>query len=77
MEFTLPEAILQFKQGIGRLIRTQTDIGAMVVLDGRITTRRYGEQFVDALPAAPVVRQAIAEAARDIRQFLPPADQAK
>ena len=77
MEFTLPEAILQFKQGIGRLIRTQTDIGAVVVLDGRITTRRYGEQFVDALPAAPVVRQAIAETARDIRQFLPPADQAK
>ncbi len=72
MEFTLPAAILQFRQGIGRLIRTQSDIGAAVILDGRIATRRYGSQFLDALPPAPVIREPLSAVAKDIREFLPP-----
>jgi ATP-dependent DNA helicase DinG len=53
-EFSLPEAILKFRQGVGRLIRTKTDNGIIVVLDNRILTKRYGQMFLDALPRCPV-----------------------
>jgi ATP-dependent DNA helicase DinG len=53
-EFSLPEAILKFRQGVGRLIRTKTDRGIVVVLDNRVLTKRYGQAFLDALPKCPV-----------------------
>ncbi|HXG48028.1 MAG TPA: helicase C-terminal domain-containing protein, partial [Methylomirabilota bacterium] len=53
-EFSLPEAILKFRQGIGRLIRARTDSGIIVVLDNRILTKRYGQAFLDAAPKCPV-----------------------
>jgi len=53
-EFSLPEAILKFRQGVGRLIRTKTDTGIIVVLDNRILTKKYGQAFLDALPPCPV-----------------------
>ena len=53
-EFSLPEAILKFRQGVGRLIRTKTDTGIVVVLDNRILTKQYGQAFLDALPQCPV-----------------------
>ena len=53
-EFSLPEAILKFRQGVGRLIRTTTDTGIVVVLDNRILTKRYGQAFIDAMPECPV-----------------------
>ncbi|MFQ5413050.1 MAG: ATP-dependent DNA helicase [Phycisphaerae bacterium] len=57
MEFQLPEAVLKFKQGFGRLIRTRTDRGMVVILDPRIQTKRYGGRFLDALPDCEVVMQ--------------------
>ncbi len=53
-DFSLPEAILKFRQGVGRLIRTGTDSGIVVVLDNRILTKRYGQQFLDSIPKCPV-----------------------
>jgi ATP-dependent DNA helicase DinG len=53
-DFSLPEAILKFRQGVGRLIRTKTDTGIVVVLDNRILLKRYGRAFLDALPKCPV-----------------------
>jgi ATP-dependent DNA helicase DinG len=53
-EFSLPEAILKFRQGVGRLIRTKADTGIVVVLDNRILTKQYGQSFLDALPKCPV-----------------------
>lgn len=53
-EFSLPEAILKFRQGVGRLIRTTSDRGIVVVLDNRVLTKRYGQAFLDALPKCPV-----------------------
>lgn len=53
-EFSLPEAILKFRQGVGRLIRTKTDEGIIVVLDNRILNKRYGQAFLDAIPKCPV-----------------------
>jgi ATP-dependent DNA helicase DinG len=54
MEYSLPEAILKFRQGIGRLIRTKTDQGIIVVLDNRVLTKRYGQAFLDAAPKCPM-----------------------
>ncbi|MEM9412230.1 MAG: helicase C-terminal domain-containing protein, partial [Planctomycetota bacterium] len=51
-EYQLPEAIIKFKQGFGRLIRSQTDTGMVVVLDPRIHSKPYGRQFVNSLPPA-------------------------
>ena len=48
-ELSLPEAIIRFKQGFGRLIRTKTDTGIFVVLDPRINSREYGQQFWNSL----------------------------
>ncbi len=49
-EYQLPEAILRFRQGFGRLIRTQFDRGVVAVLDRRIITKRYGKMFLQSLP---------------------------
>ncbi len=53
-EYSLPEAILKLRQGIGRLIRTKSDRGIIVILDKRIVTRPYGRAFMQALPKCPV-----------------------
>ena len=53
-EYSLPEAILKLRQGVGRLIRTKTDRGIIVVLDNRIVTKPYGRAFMQALPKCPV-----------------------
>jgi ATP-dependent DNA helicase DinG len=54
--YTLPEAALRLKQGFGRLIRTQEDRGAILVLDDRILTRRYGPYLRQSLPPAPLAK---------------------
>jgi len=54
MDYQLPEAILKFKQGFGRLVRTRNDRGKVVVLDRRIKTRQYGRLFLSAIPKCRV-----------------------
>ena len=54
-EYLLPEAILKFKQGFGRLVRARDDKGRVVILDRRIATKSYGRFFLQALPPCPVV----------------------
>jgi len=51
-QYSLPEAILGLKQGVGRLIRTETDRGVMAILDSRLNTKRYGPQVIASLPRA-------------------------
>jgi ATP-dependent DNA helicase DinG len=53
-EYSLPEAILKFRQGVGRLIRTKTDTGIVVVLDNRVLTKNYGRSFIQAMPKCPL-----------------------
>ncbi len=53
-EFSLPEAILKFRQGVGRLIRTRSDEGIVVILDNRVVSKPYGRSFMKALPKCPV-----------------------
>ena len=53
-EYHLPEAILRFRQGFGRLIRTQSDRGVVAVFDKRLLSKRYGRSFLDSLPDCKV-----------------------
>ena len=52
-DFSVPEAILKLRQGVGRLIRTANDKGIVVILDNRVLTKSYGKTFLAALPPAP------------------------
>ena len=51
LHYSVPEAVIRFRQGFGRLIRHRTDVGAVIVLDNRVITSRYGSVFLDSLPA--------------------------
>ena len=53
--YQIPRAIIQMRQGFGRLIRKQSDTGVVSILDSRIARRGYGKQFLDSLPACEVV----------------------
>lgn len=55
MEYSLPQAIVKFKQGFGRLIRKRHDRGCIICLDNRLTTKRYGHFFLNSLPACQQV----------------------
>lgn len=50
MEYSLPNAIVKFKQGFGRLIRNKRDRGCIICLDTRLVTKNYGKQFINSLP---------------------------
>lgn len=55
MEYSVPQAVIRLKQGFGRLIRSRSDRGIVVILDARVRTKRYGRAFLDALPECRVV----------------------
>jgi ATP-dependent DNA helicase DinG len=52
--YSLPEAILKLRQGVGRLIRTRSDKGIVVILDPRVLNKGYGKAFLNALPRCPM-----------------------
>lgn len=56
-EFVVPQAVIRLKQGVGRLIRSETDYGVIAILDSRLTKSRYGEVFVGSLPGAPITSE--------------------
>jgi ATP-dependent DNA helicase DinG len=55
LEYQLPEAVLRFRQGAGRLLRRKTDRGCVTILDSRILTKPYGKIFLSSLPRCPVI----------------------
>lgn len=69
-DYSLPEAILRFKQGFGRLIRTETDRGIIVVFDRRIITTTYGQAFLKSIPAIDVKQGGIDLLVEDIQFWL-------
>ena len=66
MGYLLPQAILKFRQGFGRLIRSSTDRGVVMVLDSRIVNSRYGRQFIDSLPKVRQVKPGNRHSTADI-----------
>ncbi|HEY42882.1 MAG TPA: DEAD/DEAH box helicase family protein [Anaerolineae bacterium] len=53
-EYTVPEAILRFRQGFGRLIRTKSDRGVVAIFDHRILSKNYGGSFISSLPRCTI-----------------------
>lgn len=71
-ELSLPAAVLKFKQGFGRLIRTSSDMGVVAVLDSRVLNRGYGRFFMDALPDCTRLIGPVQELAAATRNWLTP-----
>lgn len=69
-EYALPQAILRFRQGFGRLIRSSSDRGAVAVLDSRFLSRAYGQAFRASLPPARIVTPPLAELGGVVRAWL-------
>jgi ATP-dependent DNA helicase DinG len=69
-EYSLPEAILRFKQGFGRLIRSDKDRGIMMVFDKRIITAKYGKDFLKSIPSVPMKKGNIDELVEIIYKWL-------
>jgi DNA polymerase-3 subunit epsilon/ATP-dependent DNA helicase DinG len=69
-QYMLPEAILRFRQGFGRLIRSQSDRGVVAILDRRILTKQYGRAFLESLPNCTTRLGALAELPQTATQWL-------
>lgn len=70
MQYSLPEATLRLRQGIGRLIRTTEDVGVAVICDPRILHSRWGKVIANSLPVAPMEYSDYASLLRDTKKFL-------
>ncbi len=69
-EYYLPEAILKFRQGFGRLIRSQSDHGVVAILDKRVMTKQYGRLFIESLPQCTLRQGPLNNLARQAGQWL-------
>jgi DNA polymerase-3 subunit epsilon/ATP-dependent DNA helicase DinG len=69
-EYQLPEAILKFRQGFGRLIRTQSDRGVVVVLDKRILSKKYGKYFIESIPKCKTVVGSVVDLPKAAEKWL-------
>ena len=65
MEESLPRALIRFRQGVGRLIRSSRDEGTVVILDSRVVRKRYGRQILQALPDGVTIRDLAQELDHD------------
>jgi ATP-dependent DNA helicase DinG len=69
MQYTVPQAVIRFKQGFGRLIRHKEDRGVVLILDNRVIKRGYGRQFLNSLPEVPVRSAPAEEVQTSIQNF--------
>jgi len=69
-EYNVPEAILRFRQGFGRLIRTQQDRGVVAILDRRVLSKQYGRLFIDSLPRCTIRQGRLDELPKAAAQWL-------
>lgn len=70
MDLSLPQAIIRFKQGFGRLIRSTNDRGVVFVFDRRITGTRYGKSFIQSLPEVPVHEKPLHKLLYELKNWL-------
>lgn len=69
IDYTVPQAVIRFRQGFGRLIRNRTDRGVVLILDSRVVRRGYGRTFLASLPDVPVTALPGAELVPALRNF--------
>ncbi len=69
-QYSIPEAVLKFRQGFGRLIRTKQDRGVVVILDRRVQSKRYGKIFIDSLPTCTTQVGSLANLPRAVQRWL-------
>ncbi|RQW77945.1 MAG: helicase, partial [Geobacter sp.] len=72
IEYTVPQAVIKFKQGFGRLIRSRDDRGAVLILDSRVLSKNYGKAFLQSLPDAPVTKGVKGEVLAGMAAFFNP-----
>ena len=70
MDLSLPESVMKFKQGFGRLMRRSSDRGVVAVLDGRLLKKRYGPLFLRSLPETQTSFTDFENILRDAESFL-------
>jgi ATP-dependent DNA helicase DinG len=68
-DYSLPQAIVKFKQGFGRLIRNKLDRGCVICLDPRIVKKGYGKQFLQSLPECPTLFEPGAQVLETLKKF--------
>ena len=69
-QYALPQAVLRFRQGFGRLIRSSSDRGVVVVLDSRVLTRAYGGAFLNSIPQCTTKEVSIGALGEEVRTWL-------
>ncbi len=69
-QYSLPEAILRFRQGFGRLIRTEMDRGVVAIMDRRVLTKQYGRAFIESLPACTIKEGPLQQLPKAAAQWL-------
>ncbi|WP_214872704.1 ATP-dependent DNA helicase DinG [Exiguobacterium sp. s140] len=69
-ELSLPQAVIRFKQGVGRLIRSKGDYGGVFVFDRRVETTRYGKQFINSLPKVDRIEGTLETSLSELELFL-------
>ncbi|MGL4392229.1 MAG: helicase C-terminal domain-containing protein [Fusobacteriaceae bacterium] len=65
-EYQIPEAVIKFKQGIGRLIRSKSDRGIITILDNRVITKRYGNYFINSIPTKNIIIETKKDILKDV-----------
>ena len=75
-EYAVPEAVIRLRQGFGRLIRSATDRGVVVLLDSRLWQRSYGEIFLDALPTCTTRNSPLSHLGEAVQGWLEGSSQA-
>ena len=69
-DYSVPETVLRFRQGFGRLIRSRSDRGVIAVFDRRMISKNYGEAFIKALPGPTTRRAPLAMLGKNVREWL-------
>lgn len=72
LHFSLPQAIIRFKQGFGRLIRTTSDRGVVIILDERLLNKKYGRHFLNSLPVKNYIEGDLSLLKKQIARWLNP-----
>lgn len=68
--YSLPQAVLKFRQGCGRLIRSSDDWGSIIILDKRLLTKGYGKDFINSLPQQPIIRKPLNDVCATLHDWM-------